>query len=136
MKMRNKILIGIGIVALILVLGFFYVFLKIYLSPPCMGPLKFSVFNHDESKHDVAVEIFDSNNKTIFNKNYSIRSRESIHSPEITEKRGEYMLKVTLDNNITKMHKTYVSEGHIGVHITIYSSHYPIPISISDVVGD
>ena len=73
MKTINKVLLGMGIVALILILLLgFYVFYVVPGLSPSMEPLRFSIHNWDESKHDVRVEIFDSNNKTSFNKSYSI----------------------------------------------------------------
>ncbi|MDI6885720.1 MAG: hypothetical protein QMD22_05115 [archaeon] len=135
MKTRNKVLVVIGIVALIALVGF-YVFLE-SLSPGgvfgYIEPLRFSIFNWDENKHDITVEIFDSTNKTIFSENYSIEPGRAVSATEITEERGEYMFKVTLDNNITKMHKAYVEEGKGGVHITIKPHSH---IDISNVVAD
>jgi hypothetical protein len=135
MKTISKVLIGIGIVALISMLGF-YIFLE-SLSPGgvfgYIEPLRFSIFNGDENKHDITVEIFDSNNKTIFSEIYSLEPRGSIQSPVITEKRGKYMFKVTLDNNITRTHKTSVSEGHIGVSIIIQLHSH---IDICDLLCD
>jgi len=135
MKTINKVLIGIGIIALISIFGF-YIFLE-SLSPGgvfgYIEPLRFSIFNWDENKHDITLEIFDSNNKTIFSKNYSIEPGRAVSATEITEERGEYMFKVTLDNNITKMHKAYVEEGKGGVHITIKS---PSHIDICSIVCD
>lgn len=134
MKTINKVLLGMGIVALILILLLgFYVFYVVPGLSPSMEPLRFSIHNWDESKHDVRVEIFDSNNKTSFNKSYSIEPRRYIQSSEITEIRGEYMFKVILDNNITKMHKAYVAEGNAGVHIMIKPYSH---IDISNVVCD
>lgn len=120
MKTINKVLVVIGIVALIALVGF-YIFLEVCLSPG-MKPLRFILLNNGGSTHEVTVEICDFSNKTIFIKTYILRPGEIIQSPGITEKRGEYMFKVTVDKNTTKLHKAYVREGNFGVMVTIYSS--------------
>ncbi|RLG39307.1 MAG: hypothetical protein DRN91_00020 [Candidatus Alkanophagales archaeon] len=123
MKTINKVLVVIGIVALISILGF-YIFLESLSPGGVLGyiePLRFSLSNKDGITHEVTVEIFDLDNKTIFNKSYTLRARERIQSPEITEEKGGYMYKVVVDNSTTEWHNAYVGGGNCGVMITIYS---------------
>jgi len=61
MKTINKVLVVIGIVALIALVGC-YVFLEVCLSPGTK-PLRFSLLNKDETTHEVTVEIFDLTTK-------------------------------------------------------------------------
>ena len=123
MKTRTKVLVVIGVVALIALVGFL-IFLKSLSPGGVFGhtePLRFSLSNKDGIKHKVTVEIFDSGNKTIFDRSYTLRARERIQSPEITKEKGSYMYKVVVDNSTTEWHNAYVGGGNCGVMITIYS---------------
>jgi hypothetical protein len=123
MKTRTKVLIGVGIIAVIALVGFL-IFLKSLSPGGVFGhtePLRFSLSNKDGITHEVTVEIFDLDNKTIFNTSYTLRARERIQSPEITEEKGGYMYKVVVDNSTTEWHNAYVGGGNCGVMITIYS---------------
>jgi len=123
MKTITKVLIVVGIIAVIALLGF-DIFLR-SLSPGGVfghiDPLRFLVSNKDGITHEVTVEIFDTNNRTIFNENYTLRARERIQSPEITDDKGKYMYKVTVDNTTTEWRTAYVGGGNCGVMIDIYS---------------
>ncbi|MDD2665992.1 MAG: hypothetical protein PHD13_00560 [Methanocellales archaeon] len=124
MKTKTKVLIGVGIIAVIALVGFL-IFLR-SLSPGGVfghiDPLRFSLSNKDGITHEVTVEIFDSSNRTIFNKMYTIEPRERVQSPEITKDKGEYMYKVTVDNTATEWQTAYVGGSNCGVMIDIYSS--------------
>lgn len=101
MKTGNKILISVAIVALVGLVCFYFYF-PIYLIGPIM-PLHFSLYNYDDvNKHNIKIEIFDLNNKSIFNEIYNLGPNEEISSPEITKKKGEYTFNVILDDKITK----------------------------------
>ncbi|WP_135605136.1 hypothetical protein [Methanococcoides sp. NM1] len=65
-------------------------------------PLVFSLNNMDINDHEVAVEIFDSNNNSIFKESYLLVPGEYVKSPKITCIIGTYKYEITLDNNITK----------------------------------
>lgn len=130
MRTINKILIGIGVVALIILVAKYYYFIGFLLEP--IEPLSFSIHNSDINKHTVIVEIFDSNNKSLFKETYLVNPRETIFSPEITNKKGEYNFKVTLDSNIEKTYNAKTDIGRSGVSISLYEkvSGEIIPIEI------
>ena len=108
MKTRNKILIGIGIVVL-LVVGFYFIFPFYLVGPPL--PL-FSLKNEDVSSHEVVIEIFDQNNKYIFKETFELDPKEEIYYPRPFLLKFQWLkectLKVTVDDNTTKMYKTDV----------------------------
>jgi hypothetical protein len=108
MKTRNKILIGVGIVVL-LVVGFYVIFPFYLVGPPL--PL-LSLKNEDVSSHEVVIEIFDQNNKSIFKETYELDPEEEIRHPRPFLLKFRWLkectLKVTVDNNTTEMCKTDV----------------------------
>ena len=108
MKTRNKILIGVGIVVL-LVVGFYVIF-PFYLVGPSL-PL-FSLKNGDVSSHEVVIEIFDRHNNSIFKETYELDPKEEIYYPRTFLLKFRWLkectLKVTVDSNTTKMYKTDV----------------------------
>ena len=118
MRKINKVLIGIGIVALIILVAKYYYILGFLLEP--IEPLRFSIHNSDINKHTVTVEIFDSYNKSLFKETYIVNPREPIFSPEITKKKGEYNFKVNLDGNIEKIYNAKTDIGRSGVSIWLY----------------
>ena len=123
MKTITKVLIVVGIIAVIALAGF-DIFLRSLSPGGVLGhiePLRFILSNKDGITHEVTVEIYDSSNRIIFNENYTLRARERIQSPEITDDEGEYMYKVTVDNTTTEWHNARVGGGNCGVIITIYS---------------
>lgn len=77
--------------------------------------------------------IFDPGKNLIFKSTYTVRPQESIQSPEIAARRGEYLFYVTLDTTTTVQHPAYVAEGNFGVMITIYSGGQ---IHIANLMGD
>lgn len=130
MKTINKVLIGIGIVLLIVII---YLYILGLLLSPSVEPLRFSIHNMDVENHRVTVEILDSTNKSLFNKTYMMNPRESEYYPDITEKKGDYTFKVTLDNKFEKTYRTEVGVFKSGVSIWLYGyampeSEYPISI--------
>ncbi len=66
------------------------------------------------------VEIFDSNNKSLFKETYMVNPREPLFSPEITGKKDEYTFKVTLDGEIEKTYNEKIDAGRSGVSIWLY----------------
>jgi len=108
MKTRNKILIGVGIVVL-LVVGFYFIFPFYLVGPPL--PL-FSLKNEDVSSHEVVIEIFDRQNKSIFKETYGLDPEEEIRYPRPFLLKFRWLkectLKITVDNDITEMCETDV----------------------------
>ena len=108
MKTRNTLLAGAGIVVL-LVIGFYIIFSFYLVGPPL--PL-LSLKNGDAVNHNVVIEIFGQNNNSIFKETYELDPEEEIcHSRPFLLKfrwlKG-CTLKVTVDNDATKMCKTDV----------------------------
>jgi len=107
-KTRNKILTGAGIVVL-LVIGFYIIFPFYLVGPPL--PL-LSLKNGDVINHEVVIEIFDQNNKSIFKETYELDPEEEIRYPRpfLLNFRWlkECTLEVTVDTDITKMCETDV----------------------------
>jgi len=126
MKKRNKLIIATGILILIVLL---IVFRKVaiytiatLLFPPDTQPLAFTIHNEDVNNHMLMVEVFNSNNKSLFNKTYEVNPGESIESPAITKKKGKYTIKVILDGKIEKTSKVGVSPDRAGILIEISDS--------------
>ena len=118
MKTINKILIGMAIAVLVGLICF-YVYFPIYLIGPIM-PLYFNLHNYDDTKHNIEIEIFDLNNKSIFKEIYNMDPNEELISPEITKKKGEYTFNVILDDKITRIFKVKVDYGRGDVWINLY----------------
>lgn len=114
-----KIFVLLGTLILIL-LSYFVVFPYLLVGPPT--PL-FDVYNNDLQNHEVAVEVFDSYNESIFKETYELAPEEHIAQPksiwlllrwsmpwskgEYTYwAEGEYEFKVILDGEITDSYKT------------------------------
>jgi hypothetical protein len=108
MNGRNKILIGAGIVLLLLV-GFYFIFPFYLVGPPL--PL-LSLENGDVINHEVVIEIFDRNNKSIFKETYELDPKEELRYPRPFLLKFRWLkectIKVTVDNNITKMYEADV----------------------------
>ena len=108
MKTRNKILIGAGIV-LLLAVGLYFIFPFYLVGPPL--PL-LSLNNGDVSNHEVVIEIFDQNNKSIFKETYALDPKEELRYPRPFLLKFRWLkectLKVTVDDNATEMYKTDV----------------------------
>ena len=119
MKIRNKILISVAIASLIGLICF-YIYFPIYLIGPII-PLQFNLHNYDDvTEHNIKLEIFDLNNKSIFKEIYDIGPNEEISSPEITKKKGEYTYNIILDNKIKQTFKVTVDYGRGDVLIDLY----------------
>lgn len=136
MRTINKILIGLGIIVLIISVAKYFYIIGFLLEP--VEPLRFSIHNSDINKHIVTVEIFDSNNKSLFKETYEVNLKEEpILSPKITEKKGEYTFKVTLDDKIEKTYKAEIGVGGGRVSIWLYNENVSgskDPIYITQVI--
>ncbi|MEA1895699.1 MAG: hypothetical protein U9N36_11000 [Euryarchaeota archaeon] len=107
MKTRYKILIGVVITTLVAMVSF-YIYFPILLAGP-IEPLHFHVGTNDNvNRHNITIEIFNYNNKSIFKETYNLDPKEGIDSPGITKRRGKYTIKVTVDDEITRTSKAYV----------------------------
>lgn len=110
-------------------------YIIVFLLEP-VEPLHFSIHNSDINKHTVTVEIFDSDNKSLFKETYEANPEKYIYSPEITKKKGEYTFKVILDNKIEKTDKAEVGIGRLDVTIRLYEKILGeiIPIQIRQAI--
>jgi len=107
MKTRNKIFIGVGIVALLAV-GFYVIFPFYLVGSPL--PLYY-IENEDVNNHEVVIEIFDSHNKSILKETHKLSPKESVEYPKLflpklTEE--EYIFKITLDSEVTETYETEI----------------------------
>jgi hypothetical protein len=137
MKKRGKILAVVGIVVLIVLL---IVFRKVViftvmtlLFSPGIEPLSFAIYNNDTNSHQITMEIFNSNNRSLFQQTYKINPKERIHSPEITKDKGEYIFKITLDGEIERTFKARVGLGFSQVGILLYYTRYRGNITPVDI---
>ncbi len=117
MKRWNKLLIGTGIAFICAYFCLYAVFPVLLIGKPL--PL-FSVKNKDARKHDVVIEILDSNNKTVLKEVYELKPGEEFSYERgfgwyprmtwyfITWSEGVYTFKITLDGKITKTYVTRV----------------------------
>jgi len=118
-KTRYKKLIGVVIATLVVMIGFYIYFPILTVGP--IGHLQFDLHNNDINEHNITVEVFDSKNKSIFKETYELDSKERESTPGITKRRGEYMFKVTVDNEITRTSKTWVDyglDGLVGISVS------------------
>ena len=127
MKTRYKILIGVAIATLVAMIGFYIYFTGLLLP---VEPLHFSLGNGDDvNNHNITVEIFNSKNESIFKETYELGPKEKIGSPMITKRRGKYMFKVTLDDEITRTYKADVGQMIGGQDVVMISVYTKDPIS-------
>jgi len=128
MNMVNKILIGVAII--LASLFSVYIYGPILLAGQ-MAPLLFSLSNDDTNKHVVSVEIFDSDNNSLFNETCELDAGEEIgvskSSLELSDRISlwikadleEYTFKVVLDDGTEKTFKAQM--GHSKLFIAISS---------------
>ena len=113
--------------------------------PPYPAPL-FLIANHDEVNHKVEVEIFDSNNNSIFIESFVVKPDDLFEFDRgldwcpknrlywLSWDEGSYTFNVTLDDTYNKSHYTELYPRK-SVWITI-NSNYPIPLDVGDVFSD
>ncbi len=90
------------------------------LQPP--EPLSFSIYNGDIKEHTVIVEVTDST-MPIFNETYVIGPKERVDSPVLAREEGEYLFKVTWNDEITETYKAVVERyrGPVAAYISNYT---------------
>ncbi|WP_082093114.1 hypothetical protein [Methanosarcina siciliae] len=106
---------------------FFYVSLPFMFRGPA-APL-FVIHNHDIKGHEVAVEVFDQQNKSIINETCSLEpksdmSRSRPFSLRFHREKREYTFKVIMDNQITSTAKMEFPNSHAFADIRLYSKDY------------
>ena len=109
MKRRNKILIWVTI-AILIVIHLPVILTFIIAGPPL--PL-YSIDNKDINDHEVVIEIFDSNNNSIFKETHYLSPKEEINQPKPFLLRfkwleGEHLVKITMDGEFTETYETEI----------------------------
>ncbi len=112
---RKKLIIGIILlIAVLLIVTKIIDYLPYFIGG---APLPvFGISNFDSKNHSVNVQIFDSNNKSLFDKTYELGDSQSkaytvqypengwkdVHEKERLFPKGTYTFIVTMDTNISK----------------------------------
>lgn len=135
---RRRLFILTGIV--ILILTGFIAMPFLFIGPP--EPL-FSIYNNDINKHSVVVELFDSDNKSVFKQTYELSSEATIWQPkptwmllELSIPPGdseEYKLKTILDNNFTDNYQIELQTWGMA-DIVLYENNAEEPLLIREIV--
>lgn len=133
-KFRNKLLI----IGLLLIAALFLYITAPFIFKGSTTPI-FEIYNHDVKNHEVTVEIFDLNNKSIMRQTYILESESDLSQPRplslwLPQSKGDYLFKVTMDKRITNTVKINIPNRYTGVTIGLYSKNYEsgenIPILI------
>lgn len=120
MKKKNRLIIRVGITALIILFGylFFYLIGPIMLAGP---PLSlYDIRNNTAENHTIIIEIFDKNNISVLKETYNLSPGENIGYDReigwypkiscylITWPEGTYTFDITLDNEYLERYTTDV----------------------------
>jgi len=141
MRIRTKILISI----VILIIGYYFVFLEfpMWLSGPPSSV--YSIKNYDDIVHNITVEILDNQNNTVMMQNYTIQPNQTINydreirwhmllpSEHVTWSHGTYTFQFTVDNNISDQLNTRiwsVQTISVWLYYQGYNDEEPTPIEI------
>ena len=115
MRQINKIVLyAVGIVLAILV-GLFIILPTLFIGSPTTQ--MFSISNEDAVFHTITVEIIDSNNKSVFEKEYKLAPKEAVNKYKgpwfllrsFSPLENRYVLKATLENNRSATYDTSLS---------------------------
>ena len=85
----------------------------------------FEIYNHDIKSHEVIVEVFDPDNKSIINETYILESEGDLSQPcpfslWLPQAKGKYMFKVTIDKQITNAVKIEIQNQYSGLSAVLY----------------
>ena len=113
---RKKLIIGIIVlIAAVLILKEVVAYWPYFVMGPPLGV--FSISNFDSKNHSMNIQVFDSNNKLLFNKNYELGHSQlgqwvpeqlkqypengwkSVNDKDRLFPKGNYIFIITLDNN-------------------------------------
>ena len=112
MRQINKIILyAVGIVLAILV-GLFIILPILFIGSPTTQ--MFSISNEDFVFHTITVEIIDSNNISVFEKEYELAPKEAVNKYKgpwfllrsFSPLENRYVLKATLENNRSATYDT------------------------------
>lgn len=99
----------------------------------------FEIYNHDIKSHEVIVEVFNPDDKSIINETYILESQGDLSQPRplslwLPQAKGEYTFKVTVDKQTTNAVNIKIQNQYSGAAISLYSKNYEsgekIPILI------
>ena len=112
MRQINKIILyAVGIVLAILA-GLFIILPTLFMGAPTTQ--MFSIYNEDFVFHTITVEIINSNNKSVFEKEYELAPKEAVNKykgpwfllKSFSPLENRYLLKATLENNRSATYDT------------------------------
>lgn len=103
----------------------------------------FSIDNKDVNEHKVVIEVFNSNNKSVFEKTYKMAPGANISQSKPVwlllqlsippGNKVDYNFKITLDDNITNTHQIGL-QVWVMADIKLYEDNTENPISIGVIV--
>jgi hypothetical protein len=103
----------------------------------------FSINNHDSNEHKVAIEVFDSNNESVFKKTYELAPKAYISQSKSTwllmqlsipsGNTKEWTFKATLDDDVTEIRQIKLQPWVTADVILYYDAENPILIAVSIV---
>lgn len=135
MQNYKKILLILLILLIATILGYYV--LIFLLGGPAM-PSFFGIRNNDVETHEVAVEILDSQNNSIFKEAYNLSPNEAISEAKpfsllYSIETKKYTFKITLDNGVVEKNTSVSLHRWSTVDIIIGESEEPIMIMIITV---
>lgn len=123
---RKKLIIGIILlIAAVLIVKEIIDYLPYFIGG---APLPvFGISNFDSKNHSVNVQIFDSNNKSLFDKTYELGDSQSeaytaqypesgwkdVHEKERLFPKGTYTFIVTMDTNVSKTQQIKMEDDRL-----------------------
>lgn len=129
MQMKRNTIVGIVIALVLLTIAGFYIN-QIQLGYWIVGQPTpfFTIRNEDSNSHNVDIEIFNSDNESIFKELYILNKSEHKEYPKPQtmtkpESYHTYTFKVTLDNETTKIHTEQIGPWAT-LEISLYSPYY------------
>ena len=103
----------------------------------------FSISNNDSNEHKVAIEVFDSNNESVFKQTYELAPEASVWQPKSTwlllqlyippGNSKEWTFKATLDDKITDIRQIKLHPWTTADVLLYYDAENPIFITVSTV---
>ena len=142
MTSKKKLYRILGIFAIIVLLGYFVVF--VFFPMMISGPSSlYFISNHDIKNHTIAIKILDSHNKAVLHQSYGMQPDSTMQYPRgfgwyptvtwtpLTWSEGTYTFNAVLDNGYTISHTTNVQLTQT-IFISI-TSNAMTPVEISEV---
>jgi hypothetical protein len=137
--MRKKLYIFLAIVSVIAIIFIALPFLLAGYPVPF-----FFINNYDTIEHDVAVEIFNLNNESLFEQTYKLAPQAGAAEPKSTwmvlkmsipsQEQQEYIFVTTLDNNTTDIRKVKLGIwSSVGIRLDWNDAEGPLCIGIRTI---